>query len=176
MGEMAAVKIDQIDLRILSVLQHDGRISNLKLAEKVGLSPSPCLHRVKRLEAARLIRRYGAQLDANRVLRHIFAYVEITLEKHRAEDFAQFERFVLDTPEIITCALISGDFDYIVQFVAADLSHFHKLMDRILQAKISIARHFTYVVIKKVKDTWELPLQHLCEADRQLTSELASLR
>lgn len=171
---MAAVKIDQIDLRILAALQHDGRITNLKLAEKVGLSPSPCLQRVRRLEKARLIQRYGAQLDANRFIRHIFAYVEITLERHRREDFQTFERFVLDTPEIITCALISGDYDYLMQFVAADLEHFHLLMDRILQARLGVVRHFTHVVIKKVKDTWELPLNDLRRADRMTGVQVAA--
>jgi DNA-binding Lrp family transcriptional regulator len=170
-----AIKIDQIDLRILAALQQDGRITNLKLSEKVGLSPSPCLHRVKRLQDARLIRRYGAQLDANRFIRHIFAYVEITLERHRREDFQQFERFVLDTPEIISCALISGDYDYLVQFVAADLEHFHALMDRILQARLGVVRHFTHVVIKKVKDTWELPIQGLREADRLASAEAVAV-
>lgn len=171
---MSSVKIDQIDLRILAVLQRDGRITNLKLSEKVGLSPSPCLHRVRRLQNAKLIRQYGAQLDANRFIRHIFAYVEITLERHRKEDFQTFERFVLDTPEIISCALISGDYDYLLQFVAADLAHFHMLMDRILQARLGVARHFTHVVIKKIKDTWELPLQGLREADRLTEAEMVA--
>ena len=171
---MKAVKIDQIDLRILAALQRDGRITNLKLAEKVGLSPSPCLQRVKRLEKAKLIQRYGAQLDANRFVRHLFAYVEITLERRRREDFQMFERFVLDMPEIVTCALISGDYDYLLQFVAADLEHFHLLMDRILEARLGVIRHFTHVVIKKVKDTWELPLHDLRSADRLIGVKVAA--
>ena len=109
--------LDRIDLQILATLQQDGRLTNAALAERVGLSASPCLQRVQRLEKAKLVTAYRAVLNLERLIPHVYSYMEVTLESHRPQDFLRFEHYVLRQPEVLTCSLISGDFDYLIRVV-----------------------------------------------------------
>src|SRR6266581_3675838 len=100
-----APKLDRIDLKILAQLQKSGRITNVELADAVGLSPSPCLTRVKRLEQAGYITGYGAQINLKKLGDVLLVFTEMTLSDHRRDDFARFEAAIRNVPEIIECHL-----------------------------------------------------------------------
>jgi len=161
---MSGVKLDCIDLKILTLLQRDARITNAALAEKVGLSPSPCLERVRKLEKGKLISEYRAILNAERLIQHVHVFMEITLEKHFSRDFQVFEKYIAGLPEVLSCSLISGDFDYLLRVIAVDVAHLHSISQRMLAAQVGIAKHFTYISLKNVKDTTEIPIEQLLEA------------
>lgn len=157
-------QLDKIDYNILLTLQANGRITNRELASKVNLSASPCLERVKRLEKIGLIKGYRADVAIELLFEHIFCYVEITLKNQRREDFLHFENHILGVPEVLDCCLVSGDYDYIVKMVATDLEHFHAIMDSLHVADIGIAKNFTYVSIKNVKQSNPYPISVLAES------------
>src|SRR3982750_1610333 len=107
-----AFKIDRLDLRILAQLQKNGRMTNVDLADAVGLSPSPCLIRVKRLEKAGYIVGYGAQIQLEKLGDVQIVFTEVTLADHRREDFVKFVNAIRDVDEIVECHLASGGYDY----------------------------------------------------------------
>src|SRR6185295_8994748 len=109
----SSLKLDRLDLRILSQLQKNGRITNVDLAEAVGLSPSPCLIRVKRLEQAGYIAGYGAQLRLEKLGDTLTVFTEVTLSDHHREDFVRFEAAIREVDEILECHLVSGGYDYL---------------------------------------------------------------
>ncbi len=145
-----APKLDRIDIKILAALQQDGRLSNVKLAETVGLSPSPCLQRVKRLEKAGYISGYRAAIDLGKVGSHITVFTEITLSDHRREDFVKFEAAIRKVEAVESCHLISGGYDYLVKFVTRDIQAYQALIESLLERNIGVAKYFSYVVIKSV--------------------------
>lgn len=155
------MKLDSYDIKILATLQRDGRITKLKLAEAIGLSPSPCWERMRRLQEAGLIRGFHADVDVAKVVRTTTVFVEVTLQNHQAEDFAHFEAAVQDVPEIVECQAIGGGADYIMKVVTTDIESYQNLIDRLLDAKIGIGRYFTYIVTKPVKPPRGAPLEHL---------------
>jgi DNA-binding Lrp family transcriptional regulator len=117
--------LDGIDVKILSALQRDGRSTIRKLAETVGLTPRPCLERVRRLEAAGIIVGYQAVIQLERLARPVFVFAEIALEKQARRD--RFERRLARIEEIVECWEVSGDFDYLARFVCPDLSSYEAL-------------------------------------------------
>lgn len=141
-------KLDRIDLKILSVLQAEGRITNSALAEKVGLSASPCLQRVKRLEQSGLILGYGAQVDLARLGPSITVFTEFTLTDHRRQDFAAFEALIHKTDQVVECHLISGGYDYLVKFICRDLPDYQNVIEDLLETSGGVEKYFSYVVIK----------------------------
>lgn len=157
----APPRLDDRDLAILAILQREGRIPNQRLAERIHLSPSACLERVKRLERAGVIAGYGAEVTLEKLLRCSTVYVEVTLKSHEAQDFERFEAAVRATPEVVECHAIGGGSDYLMQVVALDIAHYQALIDRLLAAEIGIGRYFTYVVTKPIKRAGPLPLEHL---------------
>ena len=106
-------RLDRLDIRILSHLQRNGRATNVDLADAVGLSPSPCLIRVKRLEKAGYVTGYGAHVQLEKLGDLQVVFTQVTLSDHRREDFAQFEAAVRKVDEIVECHLVSGGFDYL---------------------------------------------------------------
>lgn len=154
------IKLDPIDLKILAVLQHDGRITKSRLAEAVNLSPSAGLERLKRLERAGIVRGYRAEIDAARLAPVSTIFVEITLARHQATDFARFEAHIQEVPELVECHALGGGVDYLVKVVARDIAHYQTVIDGLLEADIGIGRYFTYVVTKPVKQA-PLPLRQL---------------
>ena len=113
---MAALKLDRTDKRILALMQANGRISNLELAEKVGLSPTPCSRRVKQLEDSGLIERHVTLLNQARLGLNITAMISITMDRHTPERFATFERAVSEFPEVIECSIVTGQAaDYLLK-------------------------------------------------------------
>jgi Lrp/AsnC family leucine-responsive transcriptional regulator len=123
------MELDRIDRQILEVLQEDGRIANQELADRVGLSPSPCLRRVRALEEAGLIAGYRALLDAKKLGLSLMALVHISMDLHTPERFANFEASVRGLPEVLECLLITGQqADYQLKLVVRDMDHFQSLL------------------------------------------------
>ncbi|MCV2353729.1 Lrp/AsnC family transcriptional regulator [Paucibacter sp. B2R-40] len=123
------MEFDRIDCQILELLQQDGRINNQELAERVGLSPSPCLRRVRALEDSGLITGYRALLDAKKLGLSLMALVHISMDLHTPERFANFEAAVQVLPEVLECLLITGQAaDYQLKLVVRDMDHFQSLL------------------------------------------------
>ena len=144
----AVPRLDRIDLKILAELQADGRISNVDLAERVGLSASPCLQRVKKLEAAGTILSYRAMIDLARLGDNVTVFTEFTLSSHTREDFERFERALAGEVTVVECHLISGGYDYLVKFVVRSIAHYQRIVEDLLAADLGIAKYFSYIVIK----------------------------
>ena len=152
---------DAADRKILAELQADGRLSNQELAERVALSPSPCLRRVRALERDGVIRRYAAVLDPLHVGLELLAYVTVKLEKRGKMPVDQFTRAVESWPEVIACYSMTGDMDYLMRVQVEDLEHYSRfVMDKLLKQPgvIDIKTNF---VLERVKETTALPLGHL---------------
>ncbi|MER8633361.1 Lrp/AsnC family transcriptional regulator [Mesorhizobium opportunistum] len=161
---MAFLKLDSIDLKILHAIQRDGRITKLALAEQVGLSPTPCWMRLRKLEKAGIVSGYHARI-AMRVLAPVATVLmEVTLANHRQADFDRFERVIRDVPEIVACWSVGGGVDYVVKVMARDIDAYQRLVDGLLDREIGIDRYFTYIVIKTVKDEVALPIAELLSA------------
>ena len=153
-----AARLDRIDLKILIELQSNGRMTNVTLADAVGLSPSPCLLRVKRLEKAGYISGYGASINLRRLGETIMVFTEITLTEHNKEFFARFEAALRRTDEVVECHLVSGGYDYLVKFVTRGLTHYQSVIESMLERNIGIAKYFSYIVIKSPIEKPEYPL------------------
>ncbi|CAG9225426.1 Transcriptional regulatory protein DoeX [Paraburkholderia tropica] len=160
-------KLDRIDLRILSQLQKKGRMTNVELAEAVGLSPSPCLTRVKRLEKAGYIAGYGAQIQIEKLGDVQIVFTEVTLADHRREDFAKFEAAIRPVDEIVECHLASGGYDYLLKFVTRSVHHYQSVIEGLLERDIGIERYFSYVIMRTpfVKNGWPLEALFNSKAD-----------
>ncbi|HLP67320.1 MAG TPA: Lrp/AsnC family transcriptional regulator [Rhizobium sp.] len=155
------MKLDAIDLRILEAIQADGRITKLALAERVGLSPTPCWMRLRKLEKAGIVTGYHARVAVRRVAPVANVLMEVTLANHRQADFDRFERVVAAIPEIVACWSVGGGVDYIMKFMSADIDAYQRLVDDLLARELGIDRYFTYIVTKTVKDETILPLATL---------------
>lgn len=160
-------RLDPIDLRILSVLQRDGRITKLALAEKVGLSPTPCWERLKKLERAGIIAAYHARISPKALGAVTTVLAEITLRSHTQADFQRFEAAVQEIPEIVSCWATGGGVDYVLKIVTRDIDAYQRLIDSMLTSGLAIDRYFTYIVTKPVKDSSVLPLDKLVETTRR---------
>lgn len=114
-------RLDAIDRRIVAALQSDGRMSMVDLADRVGLSPTPCLRRVKRLEEDGIIRGYAALIDPARIGNGLQAFVQVNLVNHAEETVAAFQRALAERPEVVACYATSGEMDYLLQIIVADL-------------------------------------------------------
>lgn len=153
--------IDRTDLRILELLQREGRLSNAELAQRVALSPSPCLRRVRELEETGVIREYVARLDPWRVGLGLQAFVTVTLEKRREAQIQAFHSAVQSAPEVLSCFALTGEMDYLLHIVAEDLEHFSRfLMQRLLKLD-GVANVKSSFVLDAVKDSTVLPLAQL---------------
>ncbi|WP_416797441.1 Lrp/AsnC family transcriptional regulator [Ciceribacter azotifigens] len=155
------MKLDAIDLRILEAIQADGRITKLALAERVGLSPTPCWMRLRKLEKAGIVTGYHARVAVRRVAPVANVMMEVTLANHRQTDFDRFERVVATVPEIVACWSVGGGVDYIMKCMSADIDAYQRLVDDLLARELGIDRYFTYIVTKTVKDETILPLAAL---------------
>ncbi len=151
-------KLDEIDRRILRTLQRNGRIQNIELAEKVGLSPSPCLRRVKMLEAAGVIERYVALLDAPKIGKGLTVFARIWLTGQDAETVDHFTEEVGRLPEIVECHLMAGECDFLLRVVAADIEAYRRFQADHLTRIKGVQSVKTEIPIQKIKLTSELPL------------------
>lgn len=156
-------KLDAYDWKILATLQADGRITKVKLAEAVGLSPSPTWERLRRLEEAGVISGYHARVDVKRLASITTVMVEVMLKRHQSEDFKRFELAVAEMDEVVACWATGGGLDYMMQVVAPDVDAYQRFMDRLLESDIGVDRYFSYIVTKPVKEACGPSLTALAE-------------
>jgi DNA-binding Lrp family transcriptional regulator len=141
-------KLDRIDLRILAHLQRNGRTTNVDLADAVGLSPSPCLLRLKRLEKTGYITGYGAHLMLEKLGGMQTVFTQVTLLDHRRDDIMKFETTIRNIDEIVECHLVSGGFDYLLKFVTRNVIHYQSLVEEVLGQSAHVEKYFSYIVMK----------------------------
>ncbi|ALM53443.1 Lrp/AsnC family transcriptional regulator [Halomonas huangheensis] len=145
------MKLDRYDLKILSILSRDGRITKSRLAESINLSVSPCWERVRRLEKAGIIEGYSAQINARVLVPKTPVWVQIELKQHNAESFQRFEKLVQDTAAVTECVAVGGGVDYLIKVESESIDAYQRLIDAWLTSDIGIERYFTYIVTKTVK-------------------------
>ncbi|ACV26537.1 MAG: leucine-responsive transcriptional regulator Lrp [Kangiella sp.] len=150
--------LDRIDLRILNELQQNGRISNVELAKRVGLSATPCLERVKRLETNGFIEGYSAKLNPMKLAASLLVFVEIRLSRTSPDVFEEFKQAVTMLPTILECHLVSGDFDYLLKARVADMKAYRKLLGETLLMLPGVSASRSYMVMEEVKETSLLPI------------------
>lgn len=155
------VKLDQLDVKILSELQKNGRLTKVKLSEKVNLSPSACHERVARLQEKGVVSSYTATLDISRILSVDTVFTEVTLKSHRQNDFRVFEDAINKSPYVVECLAVGGGFDYILRFIVNNIAHYQEVLEEFLTAGIGIDRYFSYVVTKEIKPYTGFPLSEL---------------
>ncbi len=153
------MKLDRYDRQILEILQVDGRINNQDLADRIGLSASPCLRRVRALEEAGLVVGYRALLDARKLGLTLMALVHISMDLHTPERFANFEASIAVLPEVLECLLITGqDADYQLKVAVRDMDHYQALLlDRITRIAGVTGVHSSFV-LRRVVDKTALPV------------------
>ena len=154
-----APDLDRIDLRILQVLQADGRISNLKLAEAVALSPTAVLARVQRLTREGYILGYEARLDPARLGAGMLVFVEVLLDRTTANVFEAFKAAVQAHPQILECHMVAGGFDYLLKTRMADMQAYRDFAGTVLWQLPGVRETRTYAVIEEVKNTTQLALR-----------------
>jgi len=152
-------KIDRIDKNILVELQNNGRLSNVELSKRVGLSPTPCLERVKRLESEGYITGYRATLNPELLDAALLVFVEITLTKTSPDVFSDFSKAVQDLEVIQECHLVSGDFDFLLKTRVKDMAAYRELLGDTLLRLPAVSESRTYVVMEEVKSTNVLPIK-----------------
>ncbi len=153
------MQLDQYDLQMLRVLQQDGRISNQDLAERIGLSASPCLRRMRTLEESGLITGYRALLDAKKLGLSLMALIHISMDLHTPERFDNFETRVAEIPEVLECLLITGqDADYQLKVVVRDMDAYQELLLNRLTRITGVSGVHTSFVLRRVVDKTALPL------------------
>lgn len=150
--------IDEIDRRILRTLQRDARISNVALADAVGLSPSPCLRRVKALEDKGLIRQYVALVDPSALDLSMNIFVRVTLERQVEEVLDNFETSIRTHPEVMECYLMSGDADYYLRVVVPDLETFERFLKTVLTRIPGVASIRSSFALKQISYSTALPI------------------
>jgi len=153
------MNIDRYDRQILKLLQEDGRISNQDLADRIGLSPSPCLRRVRALEEAGLIASYRALLDARKLGLSLMALIHISMDRHTPERFENFEAEIGAIPEVMECLLITGqDADYQLKVFVRDMDAYQELLlNRITRIQGVTGVHSSFV-LRRVVDKTALPV------------------
>ncbi|ESP93778.1 MULTISPECIES: leucine-responsive transcriptional regulator Lrp [Pseudoalteromonas] len=144
-------QLDRTDRKILVELQKDGRISNVELAKRIGLSATPCLERVKKLERDGFIKGYKAVVDPVKLGQGLLVFVEVTINKNSPDVFEQFNEAVKQHDEIIECHLVSGNFDFLLKTRVTDMSEYRGVLGEILLKLPNINESRTYVVMEEVK-------------------------
>jgi Lrp/AsnC family transcriptional regulator, leucine-responsive regulatory protein len=151
-------KLDVVDRKILQILQRDGRISNVDLAKRVHLSPSPCFERVRRLEETGFIENYVARLNAKKLDMDLLAFVEISLDRTNPEAFDELRRHVADMPSVQECHMIAGGFDYLLKVRVTDMAAYRRFLGEGISQLPGVTRTHTYFVMEEIKATAEVPI------------------
>jgi len=150
-------ELDRIDLKILDILQRDGRISITDLAERISLSATPCSERVKRLEREGVITGYHARVNPAALGRNLLVFLEIKLSAKSGDVFDKVKQELLYVPEVMECHLVSGDFDYLVKARLTEMNEYRRLLGEILKRLPASAESHSYVVMEEIKETLYLP-------------------
>lgn len=159
------MKLDRIDRRILEQIQRNGRITNLELADAVGLSPTPCSRRVKRLEDSGIIDRHVTLLNQSKLGLKLTAFITIAMDRHTPERFDSFERQVAEFPEVIECSVVTGSAaDYLVKAVVPDMEYYEAfLLGKLTRIEGVTGVQSSFVLRPVIRKT-ELPLDHIDQA------------
>jgi Lrp/AsnC family leucine-responsive transcriptional regulator len=156
---MPNIALDAFDLKILNLLQEDGRLSNVDLANRIGLSPSPCLRRVKRLEAEGVIEGYSAKINRTKIGLGVTVFVAVGLDRHREEEAERFRRVVMKLPQVVSCHAISGEADFLLEIVIADLNDYSEFVLKRLRRIPGIKDLHSSFALETVKPSSPVPLQ-----------------
>ncbi|MFD2176147.1 Lrp/AsnC family transcriptional regulator [Veronia pacifica] len=149
--------MDRIDRQLLALMQKDARLTTAELADMVGLSPSPCARRIKRLEKENIIDGYHAALSREKVGIAMTMFVEVSLNNHQVTSVDDFEQAISDMPEVVSCHVVSGTYDYLLEVVSKDLLGYEQFT-RKLQCLQTVKDIHTQLAIRKVKDRGVLPI------------------
>ena len=152
------IELDALDRRILSEMQANARISNTDLADKVGLSASPCWRRVRRLEQEGVIDRYVTVLDPEKLGLGVSVFVRVTLEKHTATLKKDFEVVILERPEVMDCYSMTGNHDYLLRIVVPDIMAYERFLDEVLMHLKGVASVNSSFALKQIKYSTALPV------------------
>src|SRR5262245_56277184 len=163
---MPAIHLDEIDYAILRHLQEHARISNVELADRVGLSPAPCLRRVQALEKASVIRKYVTLLNPHAVDCGVTVFVQISLDLQVEDRLEAFEQAILSRPEVLECYLMTGDADYLLRVVVPDVAAYERFLKDSLTRLESVAGIKSSFALKQVKYSTVLPLERKIAARR----------
>lgn len=150
--------LDKTDLAILRAVQADGRLSNSKLSEKLNLSETPCWRRLKRLESEGFIEGYQAILSRKKLGFGVVGFAQVTIGDHASDDPLIFEREVVNTPEIISCHNVTGDYDYVLQIVAEDLDAYGAFIRDRLRKLPGVASIHSNLSLREIKSTLNFPV------------------
>lgn len=151
-------ELDRVDLKILDVLQREGRISITELAERISLSATPCSERVKRLEREGVITGYHARVNPAALGKNLLVFLEIKLSAKSGDVFDKVRKELLYVPEVMECHLVSGDFDYLVKARLSEMNEYRRLLGEILKRLPASAESRSYVVMEEIKETLFLPV------------------
>lgn len=151
-------ELDRIDLKILDILQRDGRISITELAEQISLSATPCSERVKRLEREGVITGYHARVKPAALGLNLLVFLEIKLSAKSGDVFDKVKQELLYVPEVMECHLVSGEFDYLVKARLSEMNEYRRLLGEILKRLPASATSHSYVVMEEIKETGYLPV------------------
>src|ERR1041385_2111254 len=154
-------ELDSIDWKILEALQENGRLSNVELAERVNLSPSPCLARVKTLERNGFISRFVALVDPSAVGLEVTVFVQVRLERQVEPSLNAFEKAIRERPEVMSCYLMTGAADYQLRVVVSDLQEFQRFITGVIAKIPGVGNIQSSIALKQVKNTTALPLPGL---------------
>ena len=154
----ASRELDKIGLHILRLLQAEGRMSYVDLGERVGLSTTPCMERVKRLEREKFILGYGAQLNPQKLEASLLVFVEISLSSKSAGIFDEFRRAAIKLPHVLECHLVSGDFDYLIKALISEMASYRKLLGDILLKLPGVRESKSYIVMEEIKESLAIPV------------------
>ncbi|ALX84444.1 winged helix-turn-helix transcriptional regulator [Achromobacter xylosoxidans] len=150
--------LDRIDLKILDILQREGRISVTELAERVSLSATPCSDRIKRMEREGVISGYHARVNPAALGKNLLVFLEIKLSAKSGDVFDKVKKELLYVPEVMECHLVSGDFDYLVKARLTEMNEYRRLLGEILKRLPASAESRSYVVMEEIKETLYLPV------------------
>lgn len=151
-------ELDKIDRHILQLLQEEGRMSYVELGDRVGLSTTPCMERVKRLEREKFILGYGARLNPQKLQANLLVFVEISLYSKSADIFDDFRRAATKLPHVLECHLVSGDFDYLIKARISEMASYRKLLGDILLRLPGVRESKSYIVMEELKETLAIPI------------------
>lgn len=156
-GQYGEVTLDRVDRHILELLQQDGRMSMTELADKVGLTVTPCIERVRRLEREKVITGYYARVSPEALGAALLVFVEISLTHKSARSFEDFRMEILSIPHVQECHLVSGDFDYMVKARIREISQYRNLLGEILLRLPGVTQTKSCIVMEEVKETMYIP-------------------
>lgn len=155
------LKLDRTDLKILSILQESARITNQELANRIHLSPSSSLTRVRRLEESGIIKAYHASIDLNQLCRSIMCIATVSIQSQAKKDYSEFQNYISRVPEIIECFTVSGTFDFIMKVVSPDMNRYMAITDDLIDAVKAEITLNTHVVMNENKLYSGFPLNKL---------------